>query len=375
MMKEKKYQVCTNCVMDTTDPDIVFDEKGVCNHCHEYEEKRKPVDQPLEVKQKKLAAFTAQIKKAGEGKDYDCITGVSGGVDSTYAVYLLKELGLRPLVVHLDNGWNSELAVQNIENIVTRLGFDLYTKVLDWNEFKELQVAYLKASVLDLEALTDHAITATLYEQAAANNIKYIMAGTNTVTEAILPVNWRYANKTNDSVNIRDINDRFRKKPIKDFPLLSFQKYSYYFKIKKIQWFGLLDYYDYDKAGAKAIIEKELGWRDYGGKHYESIITRFYQGYILPNKFNIDKRRAHLSTLIVSGQMSREAALKELALPIMEEQVLKQDLEYVPKKLGLTEKDFEEIMKLPPKSHYDYKTDKKIRNFIFSVNKKMKGRR
>jgi len=375
MIKEKKYQVCSNCVMDTTDTDIVFDEKGVCNHCHEYEEKRKPVDQPLEVKQKKLAAFTAQIKKAGEGKDYDCITGVSGGVDSTYAVYLLKELGLRPLVVHLDNGWNSELAVQNIENIVTRLGFDLYTKVLDWNEFKELQVAYLKASVLDLEALTDHAITATLYEQAAANNIKYIMAGTNTVTEAILPVNWRYANKTNDSVNIRDINDRFRKKPIKDFPLLSFQKYSYYFKIKKIQWFGLLDYYDYDKAGAKAIIEKELGWRDYGGKHYESIITRFYQGYILPNKFNIDKRRAHLSTLIVSGQMSREAALKELALPIMEEQVLKQDLEYVPKKLGLTEKDFEEIMKLPPKSHYDYKTDKKIRNFIFSVNKKMKGRR
>lgn len=375
MKKERKYQVCTNCVMDTTDPDIVFDPKGVCNHCHEYEEKRKLVDQPLEIKQKKLIDFTSQIKKAGEGKDYDCITGVSGGVDSTYAVYLLKELGLRPLVVHLDNGWNSELAVQNIENIVNRLGFDLYTKVLDWNEFKELQVAYLKASVLDLEALTDHAITATLYQQAAANNIKYIMAGTNTVTEAILPVNWRYANKTNDSVNIRDINDRFRKKPIKDFPLLSFQKYSYYFKVKKIQWFGLLDYYDYDKAKAKAIIEKELGWRDYGGKHYESIITRFYQGYILPNKFNIDKRRAHLSTLIVSGQISRETALKELALPIMEENVLKQDLEYVPKKLGLTEKDFEEIMKLPPKSHYDYKTDKKIRNFIFSVNKKMTGRR
>ncbi len=376
MMKElQKYQVCTSCVMDTTDRDIIFDDKGVCNHCHEYEEKRKLVDLPLDVKQKKLADYVTLIKKDGRGKEYDCITGVSGGVDSTYAVYLLKQLGLRPLVVHLDNGWNSELAVQNIENIVTRLGFDLYTKVLDWNEFKELQVAYLKASVLDLEALTDHAITATLYEQAAANRIRYIMAGTNTVTEAILPVNWRYANKTNDAVNIKDINDRFRNKPIKDFPLLSFQKYSYYHKVKKIQWFGLLDYFDYDKAKAKAIIEKELGWRDYGGKHYESIITRFYQGYILPNKFNIDKRKAHLSTLIVSGQMTRDEALKELAHPIMEIEILKQDLEYVPKKLGLTEKQFDEIMKLPAKSHYDYKTDKKLRNLIFSINKKIPGNR
>jgi N-acetyl sugar amidotransferase len=375
MKGERKYQVCTNCVMDTSDPDIIFDDKGVCNHCHEYEEKRKPVDLPLEVKQKKLKIFVDQIKKDGKGKAYDCITGVSGGVDSTYAVYLLKQLGLRPLVVHLDNGWNSELAVQNIENIVTRLRFDLYTKVLDWNEFKELQVAYLKASVLDLEALTDHAITATLFEQAAANNIKYIMAGTNTVTEAILPVNWRYANKTNDAVNIKDINDKFRNKPIKDFPLLSFQKYSYYYKVKKIQWFGLLDYFDYDKAKAKAIIEKELGWRDYGGKHYESIITRFYQGYILPRKFNIDKRKAHLSTLIVSGQITRDEALEELAKPIMEETILKQDLEYVPKKLGLTEQEFDEIMKLPPKSHYDYKTDKKLRNLIFSINKKMSRNR
>jgi N-acetyl sugar amidotransferase len=369
MKKETVYQICTRCVMDTTDPDIVFDENGVCNHCHEYEEKRKLVDLPLEEKQKKLGAFVAQIKKDGEGKLYDCITGVSGGVDSTYAVYLLKQLGLRPLVVHLDNGWNSELAVQNIENIITRLGFDLYTKVLDWNEFKELQVAYLKASVLDLEALTDHAISATLYEQAAKNGIKYIMAGTNTVTEAILPVNWRYANKTNDAVNIKGINNLFRKKPLKDFPLLSFQKYTWYYKVKKIQWFSLLDYYDFDKAEAKELIQRELGWRDYGGKHYESIITRFYQGYILPNKFNIDKRKAHLSTLVVSGQISREEAVAELQKPIMEEGILKQDLEYVPKKLGLTAEEFEHIMQQPPKSHYDYKTDLKIRELFFSLKK------
>lgn len=174
-MQQKKYQICTNCIMDTTDPDIVFDSNGVCNHCHEYEEKRKMVDLPLNVKQKNLSVFVDKIKKDGEGKPYDCITGVSGGVDSTYAVYLLKQLGLRPLVIHLDNGWNSELAVQNIENIVNRLGFDLFTKVLDWDEFRELQVAYLQASVLDLEALSDHAISATLYEQAAKYNIKYIM--------------------------------------------------------------------------------------------------------------------------------------------------------------------------------------------------------
>jgi len=371
MAEKSNYQVCTKCVMDTTDPDIYFDENGVCNHCHEYEEKRKMVDLPLEVKQQQLAAFVNKIKEDGKGKPYDCVTGVSGGVDSTYAVYLLKQLGLRPLVVHLDNGWNSELAVQNIENIVTRLGFDLYTKVLNWDEFRELQVAYLKASVLDLEALSDHAISATLYEQAAKNNIKYIMAGTNTVTEAILPLNWRYAHKTNDAVNIKAINNSFRKKPIKDFPLLSFQKYSYYYKIKKIQWFSLLDYFDYDKAAAKALIEKELGWRDYGGKHYESIITRFYQGYILPNKFNIDKRKAHLSTLIVSGQITREEALAELAKPIMEASILKQDLDYVPKKLGLTNEEFTKIMQLPPKSHYDYKTDLKIRKLFFSLNKRL----
>lgn len=371
MTTKKNYQVCTRCVMDTTDPDIFFDKEGVCNHCHEFEQTKSLHHFSPEETKRKLDALVASIKKDGQGKSYDCITGVSGGVDSTYAVYLLKQLGLKPLVVHLDNGWNSELAVKNIENIVTRLGFDLYTRVLNWNEFRELQLAYLEASVLDLEALTDHAISATLFEQANKYGIKYILAGTNRVTEAILPLNWRYANKTNDAVNIRAINKAFRKKPIKDFPLMSFQKHAYYWKVKKIQWVSMLDYVHYDKATAKKIIETELGWRDYGGKHYESIITRFYQGYILPRKFGIDKRRAHLSTLIVSGQLTREQALEELAKPIMEEAVLKQDLEFVPKKLGISKDDFETIMQLPPKGHYDYKTDIKLRNFILNLNRKI----
>lgn len=372
MNRKRDYQACVRCVMDTSDPDIVFDTNGVCNHCIEYDKARDTHTLSPEAASSKLHELVDKIKQDGRNKKYDCITGVSGGVDSTYTVYLLKQLGLRPLVVHLDNGWNSELAVQNIENIITRLGFDLYTRVLNWNEFRELQLAYLKASVLDLEALTDHAISATLFHQANRYGVKYIMAGTNRATEAILPLHWRYANKTNDAVNIRAINDLFRKKPIRDFPLLSFQKHAYYWKIKKIQWVSPLDYVPYDKAQAKKVIESELGWRDYGGKHYESIITRFYQGYILPKKFGIDKRRAHLSTLIVSGQITRNEALQELQKPLLEEAILKQDLDFVPKKLGITKEAFDAIMQLPPKSHYEYKTDRNLRELIIKISRKLR---
>ena len=371
MNRIRDYQACVRCVMDTSDPDIVFDTTGVCNHCFEFDKARDTQSLSPEAAVSKLHELVDKIKQEGRNKKYDCIKGVSGGVDNTYHVYLLKHLGLKPLVVHLDNGWNSELAVQNIENIITRLGFDLYTRVLNWNEFRELQLAYLKASVLDLEALTDHAISATLFHQANRYGVKYIMAGTNRATEAILPLNWRYANKTNDAVNIKAINDQFRKKPIKDFPMLSFQKHAYYWKIKKIEWVSPLDYVQYDKANAKKIIESELGWRDYGGKHYESIITRFYQGYILPKKFGIDKRRAHLSTLIVSGQITRNEALLELQKPLLEEAILKQDLEFVPKKLGISKEAFDDIMQLPPKNHYDYKTDKKLRELIIKLSRKL----
>ncbi|MGZ4089398.1 MAG: N-acetyl sugar amidotransferase [Bacteroidia bacterium] len=371
-MKERPYQICTNCIMDTSDPDISFDEKGVCIHCKSYIDKQGKVATSEENKKEQLEQIIEQIKKDGKGREYDCISGVSGGVDSTYLTYMLKRFGLRVLVVHLDNGWNSELAVKNIENIVTRLGLDLYTRVLDWEEFRQLQVAYLKSSVLDLEALSDHAIFATLMELASRNGIRYIINGSNIVTEGILPLSWRYDRKLTDATNIKAIFKEFGKGRLKDFPLLSIQRFAYLTKVKKITVTNLLDYMDYNKDEARRIITEELDWRDYGGKHYESIITRFYQGYILPGKFGIDKRRAHLSTLVAAGQISREEALEQIKTPILESELLRQDLEYVPKKLGLSKQEFDDIMALPPRNHEDYPTDRKIREFLFSLNRKLK---
>jgi N-acetyl sugar amidotransferase len=372
-MKERPYQICTNCIMDTSDPEIVFDENSICNHCRQYVEKQRQIATSPWHKKAQLEQLVADIKAAGKGMEYDCISGVSGGVDSTYLTYMLKQFGLRVLVVHLDNGWNSELAVKNIENIVTRLGFDLYTKVLDWEEFRKLQVAYLKSSVLDLEALSDHAIFATLMNQATKHRIKYIINGSNIATEGILPLAWRYDQKLTDSTNIKAIYKQFGDGRLRDFPLLSIQRFAYLTKVKRIKVVNLLDLMDYHKEEAKRIITENLGWRDYGGKHYESIITRFYQGYILPKKFGIDKRRAHLSTLVAAGQMTRSEALKKMTETIMDSEILKQDLEYVPKKLGLSEAEFEAILALPPKMHDDYPTNKKMRELLFSLNRKMKA--
>jgi N-acetyl sugar amidotransferase len=361
--------------MDTSDPDIEFDGQGFCNHCRSYLEKMKNFPASDEERKIQLEEMVAAIKKAGKGKQYDCISGVSGGVDSTYLTYRLKQLGLRVLVVHLDNGWDSELAVKNIENIVTRLGFDLYTNVLDWEEFRQLQLAYLRSSVLDLEALSDHAIFATLMEQASKKRIRYIINGSNMATEGILPLSWRYDRKLTDATNIKSIFRQFGLGRLKSFPLLSIQRFAYLTRVKKIKVVNLLDYMLYNKEEAKQLITEKLGWRDYGGKHYESVITRFYQGYILPRKFGIDKRRAHYSTLIASGQMTREAAIEKMKEPMMDPDLLKQDLEYVPKKLGLDREEFEQIMAIPPKFHSDYKTDKKIREFLFGISRKFKSHR
>ncbi len=354
--------------MDTSDVEITFNQDGICNHCIAYSTSTENAF-GIVNNEKALIEILTNIKKEAKGAAYDCIAGISGGVDSTYVLFLLKKYNLNPLVVHLDNGWNSELASINIENAIKTLGFDLYTKVLDWKEFKELQVAYLKASVIDLEALTDHAITATLYELATKFNVKWIIGGTNTNSEAILPSSWRYPNKTSDSINIKAINKKFRGKPIKHFPLFSFLDFVYQTSVKKVKWFSILNYVNYNKEEAKKIVIKELNWRDYGGKHYESIITRFYQGYILPKKFGIDKRRAHLATLINSGQIKREEALEILNQPPLPEYIFKQDLVYVPKKLGISQTEFAHLMEQPIKSHFSYSNDLWLRNFIFGLNK------
>lgn len=353
MNMNKEYRQCSISVMDNiADPDISFDEKGISNYYYEfkkaYAEHVRTGQQGADI----FAEIVKKIKQEGQNKPYDCIMGLSGGVDSTYVAYLAKQHGLRPLAVHFDNGWNSELAVKNIENIVQKLGIDLHTFVINWEEFRDLQMAYLKASVIDIEAITDHAIFATLYRLAGERDIKYILSGTNVQTECTLPKSWIHP-KT-DHVNIQSIHKAYGTVPLKTFPFMNAKVKRYYQKIKGVTSVSVLNYVEYNKAKVKETIQKELAWRDYGGKHYESVWTRFYQGYILPRKFKVDKRKAHLSDLIFSGQITKDDALMELQKPIYNEQVFKEDYEFVLKKFGFTREEFEHIMDKPPVSHYSF---------------------
>jgi N-acetyl sugar amidotransferase len=352
MSTQLPYQQCTHCILDTNDDaTITFDGIGVCNYCRTYrEDEKKHVPDPAQARVE-LEKWIAKIKQEGKDKPYDCILGISGGVDSTYLALKAKEFGLRPLFVHFDNGWNSELAVKNIENIVTRLEYDLHTVVIDWEEFRDLQLAFLRASVVDIELITDHAILASLYKLAIQHQIKFILSGVNYVTESILPSSWIHDKR--DHVHIRAINKQFGTRELKKFPLLNSTL------LIRAAWLGvqsvpLLNYMPYNKKEVKKQIIDQLQWRDYGGKHYESIFTRFYQSYILVKKFGVDKRKAHLSNLICSGQMTREEALNEISTPSYPPELQRQDLMFVLKKFGLTEAEFDEIMKLPVKKHSDY---------------------
>jgi N-acetyl sugar amidotransferase len=332
------------------DPDIVFDEQGICNYFFEYRKeaaKNVLTGTPAEVKVQELVAM---LQNSGKGKKYDCMLGVSGGVDSTYLSLVAKRLGLRVLCVHFDNGWNSELAVQNIENIVSRCGFELYTYVINWNEFKDIQLAYFKANVIDIEAVTDIAIFACLDTICANHKIKYIIDGRNVVTESVLPKAW--INK--DPVNLINIHKKFGTIPLKSYPQISRVKRNLHFFKKSYESIPLLNFLDYDKKKAKEEIIRELNWTDYGGKHYESVFTRFYQGYILPNKFKVDKRKAHLSNLIFSGQITKAEAIAELEQPIYSDKQLAVDKPFVLKKLGFTEAEFDAYIKAAPVGHDAY---------------------
>ena len=345
-----EYRICTRCVMDTTDPDIVFDENGVCNHCHNQERMVREFVISGEAGLSHLEQISEKIRHEGKGKTYDCVIGVSGGVDSTYVAYKAKELGLHPLAVHLDNGWDSELAVKNIEQTLKLLGIDLYTDVLNWEEFKDLQVAFLRASTPDSEIPTDHAIWGTLGNMADKVGVKYIISGFNVRTETHLPSAWSQGHY--DWKYIRSVHRMFGKVPLKSFPhqdLLTIYKRRV--TQRKVD---ILNYLDYSKEDAMKLLQEKLGWKYYGGKHYESIYTRFYQGYILPVKFGFDKRRVHLSSLVCSGQMTREQALMELEKPTYSPAMQEEDREYVIKKLGLSDESFEAIMNAPKKSYWDY---------------------
>lgn len=347
------YQICTKTVMDNSaDPDIRFDEDGVCNYYHLYRSRVERFVIGGERGEQELQKLFDRIRKEGEGKPYDCITGISGGVDSTYMVYLCKKYGLRPLLVHLDNGWNSEIANQNINNIIDRCGYDLHTHVIDWDEFRDLQIAFLKASVIDLELTSDHAIFAVITRLAQTYKINYMLNGFNITTEGILPESWRWYKY--DWLNIKSIHKAFGTKSLKTYPHLGFSAKLYADLTKRVQSIQPLNYIDYNKEEAQQVIAKELGWRNYGGKHFESIITRFYQGYILPEKYGVDKRRAHLSTLIASGQITRDEALQELKNPIYDPKMLAEDKTFVLKKLELSPEEFSAILATPARPHTDF---------------------
>ena len=368
------YRQCSMTVMDNIqDPEIAFDENGVCNYYNKYQQRESNEVFAGEAGQEKLETLVQQIKKDGRGRKYDAILGVSGGVDSTYLAYLAAQWGLRLLCVHFDNGWNSEMAVGNIENIVNRLGFDLYTHVFDWEEFKDLQLSHFKAHVVDIEAITDLGIIGTLRLLALEKNLKYVLSGVNVVTEGIMVRNWVFK----DYYNVIDIHRRFgTRQKITTFPYFdnSFQKMGA--RLKGLKDAAPLNFVPYIKSEAKDLIQSELGWRDYGGKHYESVFTRFYQGHILPRKFGIDKRKVHLSTLIMAGQLTKKEALAELKQPLMSADQFEMDYPFVIKKLGYTREDFEAYLRAPRVEHTEFATEKSFlaKNRFLKTLKSISGR-
>lgn len=363
LVKPTSYVSCVRCIMDTqADPAIVFNEDGLCHHCVRYDALAGSRLFKGDEAKKALEAITARIKQAGRNKPYDCIVGVSGGVDSTYVAYLVKQLGLRPLAVHFDNGWDSELAVKNIENTLRKLDIDLHTHVVDWEEFRDLQVAFLKASTPDGEIPTDHAINALLWKEAARRNIRYVISGMNFSTESISVPGWSYGHS--DWTYIRDVHRRFGKVPLKTYPHFSLWKLLWINLVLRVRTISILNYVDYSKEGAMQLLSRELDWVPYSGKHFESVYTRFFQGHILPRKFGIDKRYGHLSDLINAGQMTKEEALAEVKLPPYPEKDQQSDLVYVTKKLRLQHEEFDAILTSPIRSFRDFRNQYDFVQFL-----------
>lgn len=363
-----KYKQCKRCILDTTVPKISFNEKGECNYCEYYDTLAdRTVRRDPAILQQEFDDTIKIIKETGSGKPYDCVLGVSGGMDSTYLALLAKRNGLRPLLVHFDNGWNSELALRNIEQLVNKLGLELHTFVMDWNEFKDLQRAYFKASVVDVEVPTDQLIFAALNKICYKKGIKFILAGNNIVTESINPDGWVFKNKL-DLINLKAIHRKHGTNKLKNIPKLGLFERYFYEAIAGIQTVNLLNLIPYNKAKVRTEVQQELDWRDYGGKHYESIFTRYYQGCYLPKKFGIDKRKAHLSNLILSGQIDREEALRQLKEPTYAPNDQASDEEYVKKKLDFSDTEWQRIMEATPVSHFTYKTNQSgTHQFFYTI--------
>ena len=349
------YRICTNCVMDTSDSMIVFDAQGVCDHCNTFYRHTLPNWHIDERGERELAAMVSEIKRDGEGKDFDCIIGMSGGVDSSYLTYIAKEkLGLRPLVFHVDAGWNSQEAVNNIERLVDGLGLDLYTEVIDWEEMRDLQLAFFKSGVPHIDAPQDHAFFATMYRFAERYDVRYILTGANLSTECVRnPVEWMYYQS--DSTQLLDIHRRFGSRALANFPVTSVLWHKLYLPyVKGIKVLRPLNVVPYIKQDAIKLLVDKFGWQPYPQKHFESRFTSFYEGYWLPKKFGYDPRRVQYSSLILTKQMTRGEALEKLAVPPWDETTIAQDFEYVATKLGISVEELQGYMDAPNRSYHDY---------------------
>ncbi len=355
--------------MDTTDPKIIFDENGYCNHCTEFLDKRAKHQYQGKECNAALDHIVDEIKLAGKGKEYDCISGISGGVDSSYMAYIAKQKGLRVLAVHMDNGWNSEEAVLNIKNVTRKLDIDYESYVLNWEEFKDLQLAFLKASIPEADTPTDIAIPAALHHFAAKYGIKHIIAGGNLSTEGILPATWHYNAK--DMKYFNYIQKTFGQKNLRTFPTFGFKKEMYYKLVKGIKMIYLLNYVNYVKEDVMELLNENLDWKFYGGKHYENTYTGFIQSYYLYEKFGIDYRKATLSSQICLGDVNRDDAIEQLKSKPYELFKVEEKKQYVSKKLQITKDEFERILNLPAKWYWDYPNDHKKLVFIYDTYRKL----
>lgn len=357
---KNNHQVCSNCVMDTTDPEIKFDENGKCDFCDNFVNTILPNWHPTEEGFNVLQEIAKKIKQEGKNKEYDCIIGISGGVDSSYLAYIAKvKLGLNPLMLCVDTGWNLNVANENVYKLLKTLDLDLETIVVDWEEMKDLQVAYLKSQVPYQDTPQDHAIFAGLYNYAAKHKIKYILTGGNYSTEGVKPPQeWTYLN---DIRLLKDIHKKYGKIRLKTFPLCGMFKYKIFYRFfKGVRVIQPLNMVPYKKEDAIKLLEEKFDWEQYANKHYENIFTRFYEGYWLPRKFGYDKRKCYLSNLILTGQMTRNEAIEELSQQPYDEKLAMQDMEYIVDKLDMEKNEFLNLMNGSNKTFRDYKNSEKL---------------